>query len=124
MLLDKRITLREHVQYVIEKTHKAIKLLYSMISHRSKLNEKNKFLLYKISLRPIMTYASPLLPSIAKSHLNKMQICQNKILRMILNKPSDTRINDLHELANIESVATFINHLKDRFDAKVEQELN
>lgn len=119
MILDRKATMKEHISYAVEKTQKAVKILYSMLNRKSKLNIKNKLLLYKVALRPILTYAAPLLLNMAKTHRRKMQTCQNKILRMIFNSPMFTRNADLHEDAEIESVEDFVTRLKDNFDARV-----
>ena len=42
--------------------------------------------------------------SAAKSHISKIQRIQNKFLRIILNKPYDTSIYVLHEIANIQTI--------------------
>lgn len=49
----------------------------------------------------------------AKTHRRKLQIIQNKIIRMIKNAPWRTRIATLHEGTNIEPIEEFIYRLKD-----------
>ena len=61
MYLDKTLTYRNHIEYIIEKVHKVTKILYPMLNRKSSLDIKNKLLLYKVVLRPIATYACPTL---------------------------------------------------------------
>lgn len=119
VLLDKQLTFKEHHDYVLDKTNAAIKILYPLINRRSKLNVKNKLLLYKVALRPIMTYAAPVIYSCAKIHTQKLQVTQNKILRMIYDTPYNTRITTLHEMAGLETIEEFTHRLHDNFLRKL-----
>ena len=83
MHLDKRLTYQSHIEYIIEKVHKVTRILYPMINRKSSLKINNKLLLYKVVIRPIATYAVPVLRNIALiSHIKKLQIMQNKILKI------------------------------------------
>ncbi|GBN28313.1 hypothetical protein AVEN_270339-1 [Araneus ventricosus] len=53
----------------------------------SKLSLRNKLLLYKTLMRPIMSYASPIWGAAAKSHINKLEAAQNKIASQITQVP-------------------------------------
>ncbi|GFT46203.1 uncharacterized protein TNCV_1851041 [Trichonephila clavipes] len=53
----------------------------------SPLSLENKVILYKQVLRPIITYASPVWGAAAATHMKKIQVIQNKILRLITNAP-------------------------------------
>lgn len=118
LVLDKKLTYRQHVNYVAEKTLKAMRILYSMLNRKSKLDQSNKLLLLKVCLRPISTYAAPILVQAAKTHLRKLQVIQNKILRMILDAPWWTRTTTLHENTELEMIADFIQRLTDNFHAR------
>ena len=64
----------------------------TLICKNSKLNIKNKLLIYKTLLRPIMTYVCPAWGSMAnKTSLNTLQKIQNKCLRMVLNSTLEFR---------------------------------
>lgn len=117
VLFDKRMTLQHHIKYVIRKTNMAIRMLYSMLNRRSKLSISNKILMYKIILRPMFCYAAPILNDIAVSNRNKLQVLQNKTLRMCLNKEWNFPTDELHEEAGVESVNDFIARLTTRFES-------
>ena len=109
------MTFKQHINYVVDKTNKVIRILYPLINKNSKLNIKNKLLLYKVALRPVFTYGCQILHDIARTHLKKLQVLQNKALKMILNMPWSTSTTFLHELANIETIQEFVNKMNNRY---------
>ena len=110
------MTLKPHIEYTTLKAQKAIRILYSLFNRRSRLSTYNKLHLAKVAIRPIITYAAPLVNEAAKTHIKKLQIAQNKLLRMILDASRYTRITDLHEEAQMETIPEFISRLTDKFE--------
>jgi len=55
MVIDKRMTLKQHVEYVSYRAHTALRLLHPLISRNSQLGIRNKLLIYKLAIRPIFT---------------------------------------------------------------------
>lgn len=51
-------------------------------------------------IRPILTYAAPIWASAAKTHIKKLQVVQNKVLKQIHNLYWRFHTNDLHQLTN------------------------
>lgn len=120
LVLDKKLTYKAHIQHVLEKTHKAVRILYSMLNRKSKLCVENKTLLYKVAIRPIFAYACPIFSSAAKTHINKLQICQNKTLRMIFGVPRYYRTNTIHNYASMEMVSQHFEVLHNNFLNRME----
>ena len=46
---------KAHIDYVIEKAQKTIKILYPILNRKSELDLRNKILIYKVVIRPIFT---------------------------------------------------------------------
>jgi hypothetical protein len=92
--------------------------MYSLLHRKSALSIKNKILLYKVGIRPILTYGCPVFSSAAKTHLKKIQTTQNKILKMILNVPWRTRTTTAHHQANVPSIQEFLMKLTTKFKEK------
>lgn len=115
-VLDKKMTFMKHINYVVERANVAVKTLYPLINRKSKLHLKNKLLIYKLAIRPIFTYACPAFINIAKSHIEKLQRCQNKVLRMILNVNRFTRIQRIHKEAQVPLVREYIEKLTTKFN--------
>lgn len=113
--LDTRLTLGKHIDYSIVKVKKAISVLYCLLKKHSRVRTKEKITLYRSYIRPIVTYACPVFAKCANSHFNKLQVLQNKCLRMVLSAPFRTRTSKLHRDANIPFVREFVDKLTENF---------
>ncbi|GFS90146.1 RNA-directed DNA polymerase from mobile element jockey [Trichonephila clavipes] len=82
--LDKKLTFKQHITRIRESFIKKAHTLSHLISRRSKLSRSNKLLIYSSLLRPVITYASPVWSFAAKTHIQKLEVLQNKTLRQIL----------------------------------------
>jgi hypothetical protein len=98
LLLDKRLTFNKHVEFIINKVSNAVKCMYPLINRKSSLNTKNKILLYKVGIRPILTYGAPVFSTAAKTHLKKIQTTQNY-----------TGVRELHASINNQKFLTSMN---------------
>ena len=115
VILDKRLTYRKHVDFVLQKAQMAIRLLYPLMCRKAKLDKNNKILLYKSCIRPIFTYAAPLMTQLANSNIAILQRFQNRVLKMIINLPFWTNTQILHDICNVEFVSDFIARLHENF---------
>ena len=70
--------------------------LYPLICKLSKMSLRNKLILYKICIRLIMTYACVVLLLLRVVH-TKIDLFQNKFLRMASGCPWYVRNVDLHK---------------------------
>ncbi|GFS97988.1 uncharacterized protein TNCV_2019221 [Trichonephila clavipes] len=77
----------------------------------SPLSLENKVVLYKQVLRPIITYASPVWGAAAATHMKKIQVIQNKILRLITNTPWYVRNDVIHYDLHMEPISSYITKL-------------
>ncbi|GFT99350.1 RNA-directed DNA polymerase from mobile element jockey [Trichonephila clavipes] len=85
--IDSRLTFKKHIDYLSEKFWGRISLAISLVRRRSPLSLENKVILYKQILRPVITYGSPVWGAAAATHMKKIQVMQNKILRVMTNAP-------------------------------------
>lgn len=115
LTLDTKLHFSYHINTIIRKTNAAISILYSLINKNSYVNIKNKILIYKICIRPIMVYAAPLWSSTCKSNYKKLQTIQNRCLRLILSAEKSTKISELHEKTNIKLIKDYIKDLTEDF---------
>lgn len=120
MYLDKRLTLQRHVLHLSTKTDAAIRLLYPLINRKSVLSDAAKVSIYRIYIRPILTYCPPLTLEMKKTNYKKLEIIQNKCLRLCLNISweSRTKIPDLERRANTPNLKNFAEKLKTTFVEK------
>lgn len=115
LTLDKRLTFKTHIENICIKTVKTLKVLYPFVNRRSKLCTKNKLLLYCACFRPMLTYAAAIFKSCAKTHIKKLQIIQNKMLKIIMNLPMWFSTRALHSLTNIPLLVDYIHILSTKY---------
>lgn len=113
--LDKRLTFENHIKQTIRKVHAVLRKLYPLMVYNSALSVKNKKLIYKMIIRPIMTYAAPAWCGASPTNMKMLQVMQNKCLRLILSANRYTRITDLHDSAEIEYFYDYVTNLAENF---------
>lgn len=116
--LDSKLIFRDHINMIRNKATRCVSAVYPLIGRRSNLSVKNKFLIFKAIIRPILTYASPIWIHAAISNRKNLQVIQNKCLKMILNLPWRHNTMDLHERAGVPILAEYIAQLNTKFNAK------
>lgn len=116
MILDKRLTFGSHILSKAVKTDKTVKSLYSIIGRGSRLSVQNKILLFKTVFHPGFMYAAPVWHRCALTHRRQLQILQNKILKLMLNKPRRFSTSLLHSLANVVTVQGHLDKLWLKFE--------
>lgn len=81
--LDRKLNFRSHINKTIAKATAASNFISNYIKKESPLPEKLKLQLYTAYVRPILTYASPVIISVCDQHLKKLQTIETKTLRKI-----------------------------------------
>lgn len=119
IVLDKKLNFRQHVNYICDKAINCGRALYPILNRRSKLNLKNKLLLYNMCIRPILTYGCPVwFKKTTKTHIRKLQIIQNKNLKIIHSLPIRFPTDLLHSRFNYKKISTLATDLTLSFDEK------
>ena len=72
------------------------RILWRLCGKYSQLSLTNQILVYKMVLRPIWTNGLELWDSAHPSNVNYLQVCQSKILCVIMNAPFYVSIRTLH----------------------------
>jgi hypothetical protein len=120
LILDKTLTFKKHVDYAINKMQNCVRILFPLLNRRSKLNVSNKLLIFKQILRPVLTYGCPAFHNMAKTHFTRMQIAQNKAIKLALNVPWRTSTKLIHTSSKIEEITKFTQRLYDKFIQRAE----
>ena len=115
LVLDPKLKFDKHIGATLEKCDKLTRLLYPLVSRRSRLSNANKILLYKLIFRPTITYGFPAWHSCATTRRKKLQTRQNKLLKMMLDLPFNFPTDELEEAANTEILETWTSRLLHRF---------
>lgn len=112
---DSKLLFNEHIKQAVNKATGAAMALYPLFAKSSKLATRTKLLIYKQVVRPIMTYASPVWASAAKTHLKTMQVAQNRVLKIILKLGRRHPTLDVHDRASIQMIEEYLAQLNTSF---------
>ena len=115
MHLDNRWNFNKHILETKNGAQKATSMLHPIISQRSTLSEKNKLLIYKVIIRPLITYAAPIWNEAADTQLWKLQIVQNKILRRISRCNSKIKNLEVQRKYEIDEFKKYIFAMTKKF---------
>lgn len=115
VILDKKLLFNEHVSYTINKINISTKMLYPFINRKSSLSIENKLLILKVIFHAIMYYAAPVWHDAAACHIKRLQIAQNKLLKMMYNLPYHFSTTSLHSLHDIPMIRDKINSITIKF---------
>ena len=127
LVLDRKLTFKHHIERAISKASAvSFSSLYCLLSRKSHATTDSKLRIYKSFVRPILTYACPVFANAASCHLNKLQIFQNKILRMILNVNwfDFQSVKMIHDSGKTPLVFDFMSRLTTNFYSKVVNHCN
>ena len=115
LTFDRRMTWGPHVKMKRMTLNKRLKLLYSLFAKSSKLKLKQKLNTYTYLLKPIWTYSSQIYGIAKKTHLQKLQTFQSKLLRLITKAPWYVTNKTLHTDLHFPTVDQHITTLYQRF---------
>jgi len=118
VMLDRKLTFKNHIENSIVKAKSlAFKTLYCLLRKGNKMHTSQKLHIYRAIIRPVMSYACPIFVNAAKTHLRKIQIVQNSILRMALNVKWDSYTSNekIHEESNVPFIDEFFEKLTNQF---------
>lgn len=116
--LDQKLTFKEHVNDVSTKAIRCGRALYPLLNKKSQLNKKNKLLIYKLCIRPILTYGCQIWKNCAKTHRKQLQIIQNKNLKIIFNLSRRFSTRRLHSRYKQKTIDEFVDDLTLTFEDK------
>lgn len=115
VILDTKLNYKNHIPYIVDKINKVTHILYPLINRKSDLSIENKKIIIKTIFHPIMFYCTPVWYTSANCHIKKLQVAQNKLLKMIFKLPWHYSTQRLHTLADFDMVKVKINKLYENF---------
>lgn len=83
VMVDHHLRWNEHIEYITKKTRILIHKFYEL---KGILNRKNLFIVYDSLVASIINYCIVAWGGLFKNSLNNLQVTQNSILKIILNK--------------------------------------
>ena len=116
VILDSRLTWKPHLQYISDKYRLNTIKLNKLIGRHSPLNLQNKLLLYKVIMRPVITYAAPVWGGACRTTLEKFERLQSSTLRhKVICANRYMRNDDILKALNIPSLKKFIGQMATKF---------
>ena len=121
LYMDKKLNWNFHVNKKLTEAYVRLAQLYPIINRKLTLKSECSLLMYKSLIRPLLMYACQVWgAALSKSKFKKIQIFQNKILRIAVNAPWFVRNSQLHRELQIDSVENHISTLTKRFMEKLQ----
>jgi Reverse transcriptase (RNA-dependent DNA polymerase) len=108
--LDAKLLWADHIRIAHRSASAKLGKLYCLLSSPY-VRLDTKLLLYKAVIRPTFAYAAQIWSACAPGHIGKLQVLQNKCLRISAFVPRGVRVSDLHKELNMETVNEFIQKL-------------
>lgn len=118
IILDKKLTFKHHLHNACVNAINCGRSLFPLLNRKSKLNIKNKMLLYKICTRSILTYGCQIWKDCAKTHRRRLQVIQNKNFKIIYNLPNRFPTTALHRKSGQKTINDIINDMTLTFNDK------
>lgn len=119
--LDKNLNFNEHVNCIRRKAAFCMHTLYPLIKCNSGLSVENKSLLYKQIVRPAISYGCQIYGNTTLTNQRKLQVLQNKFLRLCVNGDRYTTRRYMHERTGIEPFNVFVRKLSENFFKRLGQ---
>lgn len=93
MFLDSKLNWKQHINYICSRSEKSINIIKVFSKHKWGADPNICLLFYKSFVRSILDYGCVLYGSAANIHLNKVNLIQNKCLRLCIGYLRTTPIN-------------------------------
>ncbi|CAF1451019.1 unnamed protein product [Adineta steineri] len=114
IIFDKQLRWQEHVKHIETRIQSRINLLRFLNRITPESNEKIMLNIYKSLIRPILTYGSSVLLNAEDKIWNRLQIAQNKSIRVALNIPHFVSTTYIHQITNIPYIRSYVTNLTER----------
>ena len=115
---DSRMSFSSHIRKVTNRARWVLGRFYPLLCSSSKLSLRLKVTLYKVCIRPIMTYASVVFAHRPKSAIKRLQTVQNKFMRLATGSPWFVRNNDLHRDLDLPTITQHMKQLSKNYFSK------
>lgn len=120
VLLDRKLNFNLHVNSKLNQAYSRLSILFPIINRRSSLKSSCTVLIYKTILRPLVLYACQVWGLVISSKkLSKIQVFQNKVLRIAVNSPWYIRNVQLHRELGIDPVIEYIRKMTVKFSHRL-----
>jgi hypothetical protein len=112
---DEQLSFNKQIENIKTKSIKRMNLIKILSSKHFKLKEKTLLSIYKSLIRSIIEYNFFFTNTISPTNTNALQIIQNKVIKIIYKLKMYTNLEKFHEEIKLDSVATRMSTLLDRY---------
>lgn len=123
LTFDRKLTWKTHTDNQKKIGTIAMIQLYPLLKNEH-FNLRYKLMIYLTVIRPAITYAAVSWGSAAPTHINKVQVIQNKILRIITDAPWFVSNSQLHRELKVPSIWRFLKATATKIMQKAENHEN
>lgn len=115
--IDARLTFKSHIDKILSKARLTQRKLFPLLKRNSGLITQNKVAIYKLFIRPVLTYAISVWNCASVTNFRRIQVYQNKCLRSILNLRPDpftywqVPTCAIHDVAGTETMLEFMERI-------------
>lgn len=122
--LDSSLSFKKHTTDLVKKLSQKIGYLYPLLNRKSKLSLNNKILIYKSIIQPTATYGIQLWKLTSRKNFYKIQVKQNKVLRICTDAPFYISNKQLHHDLNVETFKELANKYTAKLYDKMKIHIN
>ena len=119
--ITKTFNFRSHIKMAISKANRRLNLLRLLSGTNWGCKPKIIMQLYKQYVRPVLEYGAIALLSAPKTTLEKIQLVQNKAIKIAYCLPWSTSTRKIHQLVEIEPVKNRFQSLASKFIHSLEE---
>lgn len=123
VMLDSKLNFGDHVNFVSQKAISNLIKFYPIFKNKY-LSIHSKLIFYKSLIRTGLLYACPVWSLTSDSNLKKIQIIQNKFLRIIGNYRRFTQIETMHRELKIEPIKDYMKTIVKNYFERVNSHRN
>lgn len=115
LTMDKKLNWNEHISKLQVKGIQAFNVLNPLLNRKVNLSSRTKLAIYSTLIRPTITYGCPVWSNTSKSNHNKLQVIQNRAIKISYNTPFFTNLGKLQKKINFPTLYDFIIKLTKSF---------
>lgn len=116
--LEPNQTMNKHILSMV-KTCQSMTTSLARLANITRLSSETLKMLYRAYVESALTYGAPMLSNIAECHKHKLQVIQNRALRICYEIPSYISSDYIHQLARMPTINDRINTLSINWFNKV-----
>lgn len=122
---QQNLKFNHHCSNILVKARALQKKLWKIVGPQSVVSSRNKIFVYKCYIRPVICYNIQVWSDVASSVFSKLQIFQNKFLRLAMRLRPDpvshrqVRNVDVHQMANTPPLIVFKSTLDHKLETNI-----